>query len=71
MFGENFEKKGKKSRKSFSKKEGKKDRNEKTYFQEKFHKYFCEAGHQGIEDWEIFLIDTADTEQSLRSKELF
>ena len=49
----------------------KKDHKEKKYCQEKFHQHFCEPGHKGIEDWEIILIDSAHTEKSLRSKELF
>ena len=44
---------------------------EKKFAQEKFHKHFCEKGHTGIPDWDIRLIDTAYTEKSLRSKELF
>ena len=43
----------------------------KKYAQEKFHQHFCTEGHQGIPDWEITLIDTAFSEKSLRSKELF
>ena len=41
------------------------------YAQEKFHQHFCQEGHKGIPDWDIRLIDTAFTEKSLRSKELF
>ena len=44
---------------------------EKKYAQEKFHQHFCKEGHTGIPDWEIRLIDTAFSEKSLRSKELF
>lgn len=44
---------------------------EKKYAQEKFHNHFCQEGHKGIEDWEIRLIDSAFSEKSLRSKELF
>ena len=44
---------------------------EKKYAQEKFHQHFCKEGHKGIPDWEIRLIDTAFSEKSLRSKELF
>ena len=44
---------------------------EKKFAQEKFHKHFCEEGHTGIPDWDIRLIDSAHTEKSLRSKELF
>ena len=40
-------------------------------YQEKFHKHFCQNDHKGIEDWEITLIDSAPTENSLRQKELF
>ena len=43
----------------------------KKYAQEKFHQHFCKDGHKGIPDWEIRLIDSAFTEKSLRSKELF
>ena len=44
---------------------------EKKYAQEKFHNHFCQEGHKGIEDWDIRLIDSAFSEKSLRSKELF
>ena len=44
---------------------------EKKYAQEKFHQHFCQEGHEGIPDWDIRLIDTAFSEKSLRSKELF
>ena len=44
---------------------------EKKCAQEKFHEHFCKEGHKGIEDWEVILIDSAHTEKSLRSKELF
>ena len=44
---------------------------EKKFSQEKFHHHFCQKGHKGIEDWEIRLIDSAFSERSLRSKELF
>ena len=44
---------------------------EKKFCQEKFHHHFCEEGHKGIEDWEVTLIDSAFSEKSLRSKELF
>ena len=43
----------------------------KKYAQEKFHQHFCQEGHKGVPDWDIRLIDTAFTEKSLRSKELF
>ena len=72
--GEGTEKEGEtNSRESIFKKKVKfkKDHKEKKYCQEKFHQHFCEAGHKGIEDWEIILIDSAHTEKSLRSKELF
>ena len=39
--------------------------------QEKFHKHFCQVGHNGIEDWEIILIDKALSKEELRKKELF
>ena len=44
---------------------------QKNQAQEKFHHHFCQKGHKGIPDWEIRLIDSATTEKSLRSKELF
>ena len=44
---------------------------EKKFAQEKFHQHFCTEGHEGIPDWEIRLIDTAFSEKTLRSKELF
>ena len=44
---------------------------EKKCAQEKFHEHFCKEGHKGIEDWEVILIDSANSEKSLRSKELF
>ena len=44
---------------------------EKKFAQEKFHNHFCQKGHKGIEDWDIRLIDSAFSEKSLRSKELF
>ena len=44
---------------------------ETKYCQEKFHQHFCEVGHKGITDWEIILIDSANTETTLRKKELF
>ena len=44
---------------------------DKKFAQEKFHNHFCQNGHKGIEDWDIRLIDSAFSEKSLRSKELF
>ena len=44
---------------------------EKKFAQEKFHNHFCQEGHGGIADWEVRLIDSAFSEKSLRSKELF
>ena len=44
---------------------------EQKFAQEKFHQHFCKEGHKGIPDWEIRLIDTAFSEKTLRSKELF
>ena len=44
---------------------------EKKFAPEKFHNHFCQKGHKGIEDWDIRLIDSAFSEKSLRSKELF
>ena len=53
------------------KKEKKKKNMEQKHAQEKFHSHFCQEGHKGIEDWEVVLIDSANCEKSLRSKELF
>ena len=38
--------------------------------QERFHKYYCSDRHNGIEDWVITLIDSADTLKELRRKEV-
>ena len=39
--------------------------------QASFHDQFCQAGHSGISDWSLKLIDQADDETSLRVKESF
>ena len=39
--------------------------------QASFHDHFCQAGHSGISDWSLKLIDQADDETSLRIKESF
>ena len=38
--------------------------------QKRFHEHFCSDRHNGIEDWVITLIDSADTLTVLRRKEL-
>ena len=37
--------------------------------QMRFHKHYCSERHNGIEDWVITLIDSADTLKELRKKE--
>ena len=39
--------------------------------QQHFHEHYCSDGHNGIEDWVITLIDSADTLKELRKKELY
>ena len=39
--------------------------------QASFHDHFCQAGHSGISDWSLKLINQADDETSLRVKESF
>ena len=36
-----------------------------------FHEHYCSDRHNGIEDWVITLIDSADTLKELRKKELY
>ena len=38
--------------------------------QKRFHEHYCSDRHNGIEDWVITLIDSADTLKELRKKEL-
>ena len=37
--------------------------------QERFYEHYCSDRHNGIEDWVITLIDSADTLKELRRKE--
>ena len=39
--------------------------------QKRFHEHYCSDRHNGIEDWVITLIDSADTLKELRRKELY
>ena len=39
--------------------------------QASFHDHFCQAGHNGISDWSLKIIDQAADEPSLRRKEAF
>ena len=39
--------------------------------QKRFHEHYCSNRHNGIEDWVITLIDSADTLKELRRKELY
>ena len=39
--------------------------------QKRFHESYCSDRHNGIEDWVITLIDSADTLKELRKKELY
>ena len=36
-----------------------------------FHEHYCSDRHNGIKDWVITLIDSADTLKELRRKELY
>ena len=36
-----------------------------------FHEHYLQNDHNGICDWEITIIDHAETEKSLRKKELY
>ena len=38
--------------------------------QKRFHEHYCSDRHNGIEDWVITLIDSADTLKELRRKEV-
>ena len=37
----------------------------------KFLNHFCQAGHNGISDWSLKIIDQAEDEASLRRRESF
>ena len=39
--------------------------------QKSFHGHYCSDGHNGIQDWVIALIDSADTLKELKRKELY
>ena len=39
--------------------------------QKRFHEHYCSDRHNGIQNWVIFLIDSADTLKELRKKELY
>ena len=39
--------------------------------QKRFHEHYCPDRHNGIEDWVITLIDSANTLKELRRKELY
>ena len=39
--------------------------------QKHFHEHYCSDKHNGIEDWIITLIDSANTLTELRKKELY
>ena len=39
--------------------------------QKRFHEYYLQNDHNGICDWEITIIDHAETVKSLRQKELY
>ena len=39
--------------------------------QKRFHEHYCSDRHNGIQDWVITLIDSADTLKELRNKELY
>ena len=39
--------------------------------QKRFHEYYLQNDHNGICDWEITIIDHAETVKSLRKKELY
>ena len=42
-----------------------------TLKQKHFHEHYCSDIHNGVEDWVITLIDSADTLKELRTKELY
>ena len=39
--------------------------------QASLHNHFCQAGHNGISDWSLKIIDQAEDEASLRRRESF
>ena len=39
--------------------------------QKRFHEHYLQNDHNGICDWEITIIDLAETENSLWQKELY
>ena len=39
--------------------------------QKRFHEHYCSDRHNGIQDWVITLIDSADTLKELKKKELY
>ena len=39
--------------------------------QKRFHEHYCSDRHNGIEDWVITLIDSADTLKELKRKEFY
>ena len=39
--------------------------------EKRFHEHYCSDRHNGIEDWVITLIDSANTLKELRKKELY
>ena len=39
--------------------------------QQRFHEHYCSDGHNGIQDWDITLIDSADTLKQPKKKELY
>ena len=39
--------------------------------QKRFHEHYCSDRHNGIEDWVVTLIDSADTLKELRRKDLY
>ena len=39
--------------------------------QKRFHEHYCSERHNGIKDWVITLIDSADTLKEFRRKELY
>ena len=39
--------------------------------QKRFHKHYYSDRHNGVQDWVITLIDSADTSKELRRKDLY
>ena len=39
--------------------------------QKRFHEHYCSDRHNGIKDWVVTLIDSADTLKELRRKDLY